>query len=112
LDYINLFLDEEYVFTTYEGNLENKLNHLVNLKDKSSSKFVATLLEVLEKKEIQNHFTGFDLDEIELLKRVQDLIQGTHFLPYSIGEEIDSLLNVGELNNVFEVQRYSNSFER
>lgn len=112
LDYINLFLDEEYIFTAYEGNVDKKLNHLVNLKDKFSTMFVTTLLGVLENKGVQDHFNGFDLDEIELLKRVQDLIHGTHFLPYSIGEEIDYLLNLGELNNVFELQGYRNSFER
>ena len=94
IDYANLYLDSNYAEVGYLYNQEEKMFYLRQQTNNWSDKVIKVLENLFSLNRPVNKLLELDIDEVELIRRVQSLLGLNQDYEFNLREELVSVSNV------------------
>lgn len=112
LDYTCLYLNPQYRYEGYHLTFDEKIDFLLKQRNDWSSNFLDSLENLFKKSRLIQLNLLNDQDEIELSKRVQDILGVTHYFSFDIHSEIQRLSELTYNNIRLDLHQISFDLER
>ncbi len=94
IDYANLYLDSNYAEVGYLYNQEEKMFYLRQQTNNWSDKVIKVLENLFSLNRPVNKLLELDIDEVELIRRVQSLLGLNQDYEFNLREELIRVSNV------------------
>ena len=94
IDYANLYLDSNYAEVGYYYNQEEKMFYLRQQTNNWSDKVIKVLENLFSLNRPVNKLLELDIDEVELIRRVQSLLGLNQDYEFNLREELVRVSNV------------------
>ena len=94
IDYANLYLDSDYAEVGYFYNQEEKMFYLSQQTNNWSDKVIKVLENLFSLNRPVNKLLELDIDEVELIRRVQSLLGLNQDYEFNLREELVRVSNV------------------
>lgn len=94
IDYANLYLDSNYAEVGYLYNQEEKMFYLRQQTNNWSDKVIKVLENLFSLNRPVNKLLELDIDEVELIRRVQSLLGLNQDYEFNLREELVRVSNV------------------
>ena len=94
IDYANLYLDSNYAEVGYFYNQEEKMFYLRQQTNNWSDKVIKVLENLFSLNRPVNKLLELDIDEVELIRRVQSLLGLNQDYEFNLREELIRVSNV------------------
>ena len=94
IDYANLYLDSDYAEVGYFYNHEEKMLYLRQQTNNWSDKVIKVLENLFSLNRPVNKLLELDIDEVELIRRVQSLLGLNQDYEFNLREELIRVSNV------------------
>ena len=94
IDYANLYLDSDYAEVGYFYNQEEKMFFLRQQTNNWSDKVIKVLENLFSLNRPVNKLLELDIDEVELIRRVQSLLGLNQDYEFNLREELIRVSNV------------------
>lgn len=94
IDYANLYLDSNYAEVGYFYNQEEKMIYLRQQTNYWSDKVIKALENLFSLNRPVNKFLELDIDEVELIRRVQSILGLNQDYGFNLREELVRVSNV------------------
>ena len=94
IDYANLYLDSDYAEVGYFYNHEEKMLYLRQQTNNWSDKVIKVLENLFSLNRPVNKLLELDIDEVELIRRVQSLLGLNQDYEFNLREELVRVSNV------------------
>ena len=94
IDYANLYLDSNYAEVGYFYNQEEKMFYLSQQTNYWSDKVIKVLENLFSLNRPVNKLLELDIDEVELIRRVQSLLGLNQDYEFNLREELVRVSNV------------------
>ena len=94
IDYANLYLDSNYAEVGYFYNQEEKMIYLRQQTNYWSDKVIKSLENLFSLNRPVNKLLELDIDEVELIRRVQSLLGLNQDYEFNLREELIRVSNV------------------
>lgn len=94
IDYANLYLDSNYTEVGYFYNQEEKIFYLRQQTNNWSDKVIKVLENLFSSNRPVNKLLELDIDEVELIRRVQSILGLNQDYEFNLREELVRVSNV------------------
>ena len=94
IDYANLYLDSDYAEVGYFYNHEEKMLYLRQQTNNWSDKVIKVLENLFSLNRPVNKLLELDIDEVELIRRVQSILGLNQDYEFNLREELVRVSNV------------------